>query len=85
MQESIAVTQNFVSSIGLRQCMAFLKTGNPELVSGCLPGKRTDLHKQFLAALQTSMPEVRYPASLLYLLLHSLELGIVRVSCTYHT
>ena len=82
MQESIAVTQNFVSSIGLRQCLAFLKTGNPELVSGCLPGKRTNLHKQFLAALQMSMPEVSYPASPPSLLLHNLELGIVRFSCT---
>ena len=34
-QESIAVTQNFVSSVGLRQCLAFLQTGNPDLVSGC--------------------------------------------------
>ena len=57
MQESIAVTQNFVSSVGLRQCLAFLKTGNPELVSGCLPGKRTGLHNVFLAALQMSVPE----------------------------
>ena len=82
MQESIAVTQNFVSSIGLRQCMAFLKTGNPELVSGCLPGKRTNLHKQFLAALQMSMPEVSHSASPPYLLLHDLEPETVRGSCT---
>ena len=65
MQESIAVTQNFVSSAGLRQCLAFLKTGNPELVSGCLPGKRTNLHKEFLAALQMNLPEVSFPPYLL--------------------
>ena len=59
MQESIAVTQNFVSSVGLRQCMAFLKTGNPDLVSGCLQEKRTDLHQRFLTALQEQCPEVR--------------------------
>lgn len=59
LQESIAVTQNFVSSAGLRQCMAFLKTGNPDLVSGCLQEKRGDLHERFLAALQEQRPEVR--------------------------
>ena len=75
MQESIAVTQNFVSSVGLRQCLAFLKTGNPELVSGCLPGKRTDLYKQFLTALQIRMPEVSFPGLPAYFLLcnHGLD------------
>ena len=59
MQESIAVTQDFVKSVGGRQCMAFLKTGNPDLVSGCLQEKRTDLHQRFLTALQEKCPEVR--------------------------
>ena len=58
VQDSIAVTQNFVSSVGLRQCLAFLKTGNPDLVSGCLQHERTDLHQRFLAALQKHRPEV---------------------------
>ena len=82
MQESVAVTQNFVSSVGLRQCLAFLKTGNPELVSGCLPGKRTGLHDVFLAALQINVPEVRLSASPTYVLLRNLGLdckGLLQV------
>ena len=51
VQDSFAVTQNFVSSVGLRQCLAFLKTGNPDLVSGCLQPERSALHQRFLAAL----------------------------------
>ena len=58
-QESIAVTQNFVSSVGLRQCLAFLATGNPDLVSGCLQEQRSGLHQRFTAALQEKCPEVR--------------------------
>ena len=52
------MTQNFVSSVGLRQCLAFLQTGNPDLVSGCLQHERTDLHQRFLSALQEQRPEV---------------------------
>ena len=58
LQESVAVTQNFVSSVGLRQCLAFLKTGNPDLVSGCLQHQRTNLHQRFLAALREHRPKV---------------------------
>ena len=52
------MTQNFVSSVGLRQCLAFLATGNPDLVSGCLQEQRSGLHQRFLAALQEKCPEV---------------------------
>ena len=53
------MTQNFVSIVGLRQCLAFLATGNPDLVSGCLQEQRSGLHQRFLAALQAKCPEVR--------------------------
>lgn len=60
------MTQNFVSSVGLRQCLAFLATGNPDLVSGCLQEQRSGLHQRFLAALQAKCPEVRAKASCEY-------------------
>lgn len=34
-QESCAITQNFVSEVGLQAVLAFLKSRRPELVSGC--------------------------------------------------
>ena len=37
LEESVAVTQNFVSPLGLGAVLAFLRTGTtiPGLVSGC--------------------------------------------------
>jgi hypothetical protein len=35
LEHSVAVTQNFVSSVGLPQVLAFLKQGSEQLVSGC--------------------------------------------------
>lgn len=34
LEETVAVTQNYVSSINLRAVMRFLESQNPELVSG---------------------------------------------------
>jgi hypothetical protein len=35
LDEAVAVTQNFVSSVGLPAVLAFLKQGSQALVSGC--------------------------------------------------
>jgi hypothetical protein len=39
-QESCALTQNFVSEVGLPATLAFLKSRSPELVSGCATENR---------------------------------------------
>ncbi len=57
-QESIAVTQNYVSSAGLSAVLAFLKTGNADLVSGCAEGDRADMHDRFVEALREQRPQV---------------------------
>lgn len=57
-QESVAVTQNYVSSAGLPAVLAFLKTGRADLVSGCQEEDRAKLYSRFLAALKEHRPEV---------------------------
>lgn len=57
-QESIAITQNYVSAANLRQVLNFLSSRNPDLISG-LEGvqARQQLHDDFLLALQAQRPE----------------------------
>lgn len=57
-QESIAVTQNYVSTANLRHVLAFLSSRNPALISG-LEGdeRRASLHDNFLAALREERPQ----------------------------
>lgn len=59
LQESIAVTQNYVSSANLQQVLNFLKAGSTELVSGCPFEQRGRLHDAFVCALQKQRPQVR--------------------------
>ncbi|KAL6766636.1 hypothetical protein ACKKBG_A36795 [Auxenochlorella protothecoides x Auxenochlorella symbiontica] len=58
LEESIAVTQNYVSTANLRHVLAFLSSRNPALVSG-LEGdeRRASLHDDFLAALKEVRPQ----------------------------
>ena len=58
MQESIAVTQNYVSSANLQHVLDFLKGGRTELVSGCPFEQRGRLHDAFLSALRQQRPQV---------------------------
>ena len=58
LQESIAVTQNYVSSANLQHVLDFLKGGRAELVSGCPFEQRGRLHDAFLSALQQQRPQV---------------------------
>ena len=63
MQESIAVTQNYVSSANLQHVLDFLKGGRTELVSGCPFEQRGRLHDAFLAALRQQRPQVHWRSS----------------------
>ncbi|WIA16758.1 hypothetical protein OEZ85_013410 [Tetradesmus obliquus] len=58
LDEAVAVTQNFVSSVGLPAVLAFLKQGSEGLVSGCCLQDRSSLHDRFVAALQQRRPQV---------------------------
>ena len=58
LQESIAVTQNYVSSVNLSHVLRFLATCSESLISGCPPQERKTLYTRFLAALEASRPEV---------------------------
>ena len=58
LEDSVAVTHNFVSRANLDAVLAFLEAGArvPGLVSGC--DHREDLHRRFVAALKARRPEV---------------------------
>ncbi|BDA49233.1 Bifunctional arginine demethylase and lysyl-hydroxylase JM [Coccomyxa sp. Obi] len=58
LEETIAVTHNYVSSAGLPVVLAFLKTGRVDLVSGCAEDERANLHDRFVAALRQQRPQV---------------------------
>ncbi|KAK9819897.1 hypothetical protein WJX72_003757 [[Myrmecia] bisecta] len=58
LEESVAVTQNYVSSINLPHVLEFLRCGREDLVSGCDMADRRSLHDRFLAKLQEKRPEV---------------------------
>ena len=58
MQETVAVTQNFVSTVTLPHVLQFLRSGNEVLVSGLALEERVSLHDRFLEALQAQRPEV---------------------------
>lgn len=57
LQDTIAITQNFVSAANLPNVLQHLQ--NPALVSGCSLAERATLHDRFVAALQQHKPEVR--------------------------
>lgn len=54
----MAITQNFVSAANLSHVLAFLKTGNPDLISGLASEEdRATLHDRFSRALRKRRPE----------------------------
>lgn len=57
LQESIAVTQNYVSPANLPQVLKFLLSGSRELISGCQLEDRLTLHRRFVSALQKEKPQ----------------------------
>ena len=64
MQETLAITHNYVSSANLAHVLDFLGSRREDLVSGCAPHARASLHDRFSAALQTQKPEVLAAAQL---------------------
>ncbi|GIL98133.1 hypothetical protein Vretimale_3593, partial [Volvox reticuliferus] len=58
LEESCALTQNFVSEVGLPATLAFLKSRRPELVSGCAHENRGNLYDRFVAVLRKKRPQV---------------------------
>lgn len=56
-QESIAVTQNYVSEANLPHVLKFLAGGSAELVSGCSMSERANLHDHFVSALEERRPD----------------------------
>ena len=59
LQESIALTQNFVSPVNLPHVLRFLATGSKELISGCSEEDRQTIHQRLVSALQERTPQVR--------------------------
>jgi hypothetical protein len=66
LEESVAVTQNFVSSVNLRHVLTFLRTQNPELVSGCRFDQRASLHHRFEQAMDIAHPKLMKQVSTTY-------------------
>ncbi|GIL47321.1 hypothetical protein Vafri_4169, partial [Volvox africanus] len=58
LEESCALTQNFVSEVGLPATLAFLKSRRPELVSGCAHENRCNLYDRFMTVLREKRPHV---------------------------
>eukprot|EP00198_Chlamydomonas_reinhardtii_P001554 XP_001690890.1 JmjC protein [Chlamydomonas reinhardtii] len=58
LTDSCAITQNFVSAVGLQATLSFLRSRRPEMVSGCAHENRCDLYDRFVAALRTQRPDV---------------------------
>ncbi len=56
LEESVALTQNYVSSANLKHVLKYIK--NPELVSGCPLEERQTLHSRFHQALMEKRAEV---------------------------
>ena len=56
LEESVALTQNYVSSANLKHVLKYIKKA--ELVSGCAPEKRDTLHGRFLSALKEKRPRI---------------------------
>ncbi|GLC43738.1 hypothetical protein PLESTB_000903100 [Pleodorina starrii] len=58
LEESCAITQNFVSEVGLPATLGFLKSRRPELVSGCALETRCNLYDRFVTVLREHRPQV---------------------------
>lgn len=55
MQETLAITQNFVSATNLPHVLRHLE--NPDLISGCSTAERKTLRERFVRSLQESNPQ----------------------------
>ena len=64
MQETLAITHNYVSTVNLPHVLKFLRSGRQDLVSGCAIHDRALLHDRFMAALQNHDPEALAAAQL---------------------
>ena len=58
LEPTIAVTQNFVSSVNLHKVLHHLSSGNADLISGCSDEDRATLHARFTDALRAARPEL---------------------------
>ena len=58
LEESVAVTQNYVGTANLPHVLAFLRSRSAALVSGCEEGQRGALYDRFVAALKAKRPEL---------------------------
>ena len=58
LEDTVAVTANFVSRANLPRVLRCLKTRNADLISGCAPPARATLFDRFVAALRRQCPEV---------------------------
>jgi len=58
LDDSIAITQNFVSEANLDRVLGVLATRSADLVSGLPEGERAGLHDRFVAALAEKRPGV---------------------------
>ena len=56
LDDSIAITQNFVSSVNLHHVLNVLRSPNSELVSGCEDDEKATLFSRFLEALRAEHP-----------------------------
>ena len=57
LEDTVAVTQNFVSNANLPYVLRFLRSGREDLVSGCPGEDRASLHCRFVEALRERAPE----------------------------
>lgn len=58
LEETVAVTQNFVSRINLQTVLHLLRSRRSDLLSGCMLKDRGTLHDRFLSALQQQHPQL---------------------------
>ncbi|KXZ56047.1 hypothetical protein GPECTOR_2g1599 [Gonium pectorale] len=58
LEESCALTQNFVSEVGLPATLAFLHSRRPEMVSGCAHESRCNLYDRFVEVLREKRPQL---------------------------
>ncbi|KAK9854449.1 hypothetical protein WJX84_003525 [Apatococcus fuscideae] len=64
LEETLAITHNYVSTVNLPHVLKFLGSGREDLVSGCAIQDRVFLHDRFIAALRKHNPEALAGAQL---------------------
>lgn len=58
LEDTVAVTHNFVSEANLGRVLRYLRTRNPDLISGCSAAEAATLFDRFTAALAAARPEL---------------------------